>query len=147
MAIRFFAAAILAACMGASWASDDVQVTIKGVLNEDKNGFYVRANGGMFDLYFTEEGRADMRKFHSSLQGDMVQVSGTLNVREHNGKTFLNVYASDIKRMKGERAVTETTTTTTVVPAAPPPPPVVVRERYVERDHSGIHLPGIHIHW
>lgn len=144
MAIRFVAAAILAACMGVSWAADDVQVTIKGVLVEDKSGFYVRANGGMFDLYFTEDGRADMRKFHGTLQGDMVQVSGALQVREDKGKTFLMVYANDIRRLKGERVVV-TETTTTPVPVAPPP--VIVRERYVERDRGGIHLPGIHINW
>jgi len=139
---KFLAAAVLAASFGMTWAAEDAQVTIKGVLLEDKNGFYVRANGGTFDLYFSEEGREDLRKFHKGLEGDMVQVSGSLQVREDKGHTFLMVYANDISRLKGEHVVVRETP-----PVVVSPPPVVVRERYVERDHVGIHLPGIHIHW
>lgn len=119
-------------------AEESVNVQIKGVLHEDKNGFFIRANGGVFDLYFTDEGRADMHKFHSSLEGDMVSVSGTMRVQQDKGRDFLMVYATDISRLKGEKVVVREV----------PEQPVIIRDRYIEREHGGgIHLPGIHIHW
>jgi hypothetical protein len=120
---------------------DDAKVTIKGTLHGDKFGYFVHANGGVFDLIFSEAGKADMQKFYGEIKGDLVQVAGTLYVDDDGkGKPRLTVYANDISRVK-RVVVTERRE---VVVA---PPPVIVREEYVERRRHGVDLPGIHIHW
>jgi len=122
---------------------DDIKVTIKGTLHGDKFGYFVQANGGVFDLVFSAAGKADMQRFHNELKGDLVQVQGTLYIDDDGGKgkARLTVYANDITRVK-RVVVTERREVVTT------PPPVVVRETYVEpRPRHGVDLPGVHIHW
>lgn len=112
-------------------------VTLKGVLQQDKNGFFIKIDGTFYDITIGDESKADMQKFYTGLEGDMVRVVGALHVQDvPNGKPYIVVYTNDISRLKGERVVRTTTA----------PETVIVREHYVERER-GIHLPGVHINW
>jgi|ERR1043165_2713903 hypothetical protein len=138
---RIFVAALLALTTAAFTADeDDVNVTVKGTLHADKFGYFVQANGGVFDLVFNETGKADMERFNRDLKGDLVQVSGKLYVDDDGkAKPRMTVYANDISRVKRAVVVTERVVTT--------PPPVIVREEYIVHKRHGVDLPGIHIHW
>lgn len=144
MLARYVLIASLVIGLGASaFAAQEpnVTVTVKGILHEDKNGFFIQADNSVYDLVFDQGARADMHKFHDGLKGDWVKVSGALSVEDvANAKPRLVVYANDIGRFRPETVVT-TTTEPVVVER-----PVIVREHYVERER-GIHLPGIHINW
>ncbi len=141
MSGKFLLAALLAfgvCTFAAAVEEGNVSVTVKGTLHEDKFGFFVQADGNVYELNFSEAGRADMHKFHSELKGDYVKVTGALVIGEvTNNKPRLIVYSSDVSRVKIEGVVTERR----VVEQ-----PVIVRETYVEH-RGGIHLPGIHINW
>ncbi len=116
-----------------------VQVTIKGFLHEDKNGFFFKIDGVVYDISFHDDNKADMQKFYTGLQGDLVKVSGDLHVQEvKDGKPYLVVYTNDIARLKNETKV--------VVREGVVERPVVVREYYVEHPR-GINLPFVHINW
>ena len=144
MLSRFVLITALMVGLGASvFAAQEpnVTVTVKGILHEDKNGFFIQADNSVYDLVFDEGSRADMHKFHGALKGDWVKVSGAFRIEEvANAKPHLVVYANDIGRFRPETVVT-TTTEPVVVER-----PVVVREHYIEHDR-GINLPGIHINW
>lgn len=132
--------------VGTTFAADDddVKVTVKGTLHGDKFGYFVQANGGVFELVFNEAGKADMQRFHGEIKGDLVQVQGTLFVEDDGGKgkARLTLYANDISRVK--RVVVTERREVVVTP----PPPVIVRETWVEpRRRHGVDLPGVHIHW
>ena len=134
-------AATLALTLGtAVFAAQDtgsVEVTIKGVMQEDKGGMFIMADGQAYDLVFSDENSAEMKKFHAGLEGDMVRVKGQLVIEKtKDGKMVLTVQANDIARLRGER-----------VPVVVSTPPVIQERVYVERERSGIHLPGVHINW
>lgn len=117
----------------------NVEVTVKGVMQEDKGGMFIIADGQYYDLVFSDESNADMKKFHGGLEGDMVRVKGSLVVeKSKEGKMRLVVVTNDVARLRGERAVV------TEVKVEPR----IIEERpvYVERSR-GIHLPGVHIGW
>ena len=134
----------LLAFSGMAFAADedDAKITLKGTLHGDKFGYFVQANGGVFELIFNESGKADMQKFYGDIKGDLVQVAGTLYIDDDGkGKPRMTVYANDISRVK-RVVVTERREVVTT------PPPVIVRETYVEpRRRHGVDLPGVHIHW
>jgi hypothetical protein len=116
-----------------------VEVTVKGVMQEDKGGMFIVADGEYYDLVFGDDSSADMKKFHSGLEGDMVRVKGNLIVdRTKDGKVRLVVLTNDVARLKGERA-----------PEIKYEPRVVEeRPVFIERERSrGINLPGVHINW
>lgn len=141
--VKYVCAVLLVLGMGsAAFAADpqNVQVTIKGILHEDKNGFFFKIEGAIYDISFNDENKADMHKFFTALEGDMVKVSGELHVQEvKDGKPFFTIYTNDIARLKGERV--KVVSRETVVEE-----PVVTREYYVEHPH-GINLPLVHINW
>ena len=135
---KILLAAVLALGIGSSLMAAEGEsaiVTLKGVLQQDKNGFFIKIDGTFYDISIGDESKADMQKFYTGLEGDMVRVMGALHVQDvPNGKPYIVVYTNDITRLKGERIVrTE-------------PEAVIVREHYVERPR-GIHLPGVHINW
>ena len=143
MASRLILAAVMALGMGtAAFAADTegATVTVKGVLQEDKNGFFVSVDGVFYDVRINDESKADMHKFFGGLDGDLVKVTGVLHIEEvADKKPYLILYSNDITRLKGEKMVVAAT-----------PQPVVVREVYVEQPHNGpsIHIPGVlHIGW
>ena len=146
MFARYVLIASLMVGLGASaFAAQEpnVTVTVKGILHEDKNGFFIQADNAVYDLVFDENSRADMHKFHAALKGDWVKVSGALRVEEvANAKPSLVVYANDIGRFRPETVVQTTTVAEPVVVERP----VIVREHYVEHNR-GINLPGVHINW
>ena len=116
---------------------ESVVVTIKGVLQEDKNGFFIKVDGTFYDVVINDESKADMHKFFTGLEGDMVKITGSLHVQDvPNGKPSMIVYSNDISRLKGEKIVRN------VIVGEP----VIVREHYYEHPR-GINLPGIHINW
>jgi len=119
----------------------NVEITVKGVMQEDKGGMFIVADGQYFDLVFSDDSNADMKKFHAGLEGDMVRVKGSLVVEKNkDGKMRLLVVTNDVARLRGERAVV------TEVKVEPR----VIEERpvYIERERSrGINLPGVHINW
>ena len=118
-------------------ATGNVEVTVKGVMQEDKAGMFIVADGQYYDLAFSDDSSADMKKFRSSLNGDMVRVKGNLLVeKSKEGKTRLIVQANEVARLRGERAP-EVRYETRVIEDHPV---------YVEHEH-GIHLPGVHINW
>ena len=134
-------AAMLALTLGATafavHAAGSVEVTVKGVMQEDKGGMFIMAGGQSYDLVFGDESSAEMKKFHGGLEGDMVQVKGILVVEKtKDGKMVLTVQTNDVARLRGERA-----------PIVVSEPRVIQERVYVEREHSGIHLPGVHINW
>jgi len=136
--------ASLALMLGATVFGEDkpvnnVEVSVKGVMQEDKGGMFIVADGQYFDLVFPDDSSADMKKFHSSLEGDMVQVHGKLVVeKDKDGKVRLVVVAGEVNRMRGVRA-TETHFEPRVIETQPV---------YIERERErGIHLPGVHINW
>ena len=139
--IKVLSVALLLSSFGvAAIASDtqSVEVSVKGVLHEDKNGFFFQIDGMTYDIAVNAENKADMHKFFSGLEGDMVKVVGELHVQEvKDGKTYMIIYTNDITRLKGERIK--------VVHVETEERPVV-REVYVEH-RSGIDLPLVHIHW
>jgi hypothetical protein len=139
--IKCLSVALLLSSLGvASIASDtqSVEVSVKGVLHEDKNGFFFQIDGMVYDIAVNSENKADMHKFFSGLEGDMVKVVGELHVQEvKDGKSYMIIYTNDITRLKGERIKVARVETE----ERP-----VVREVYVER-RSGIDLPLVHIHW
>ncbi len=144
MAGKFVLAATLALAFGgavfAATEPSSVEVTVKGIMQEDKGGMFIVAGGQSYDLIFSDESSAEMKKFHSGLEGDLVRVKGSLVVEKtKDGKTRLLVVANDVARLRGERPV-----------AAVVVEPRIVEERpvYIERERSrGIHLPGVHINW
>src|SRR3954467_1397775 len=105
---KVFLAALLALTLGtsafAAVESANVEVTVKGVMQEDKGGMFIVADGEYYDLVFNDSSNADMKKFYTGLEGDMVKVKGNLVV-EHSkdGKTRLVVLANDVFRLRGER--------------------------------------------
>jgi len=137
-------AATLALTLGmsafAAHESNNVEVTVKGVMQEDKGGMFIVADGQSFDVVFSDEHGADMKKFYGGLEGDMVKVKGNLIVEKNkDGSTRLLVVTNDVARLRGERA-----------PAEVKYEPRVIQERpvYIERERSrGIRLPGVHINW
>jgi hypothetical protein len=138
---KMILAATMALTLGtAAFAGEtnSVEVTVKGIMQEDKGGMFIVADGEYYDLVFSEDSSADMKKFHSSLEGDMVKVKGFLVVeKSKEGKVRLVVLANDVARLRGERVAVK-------VEAR------VIEERpvYVERERSrGIRLPGVHINW
>jgi hypothetical protein len=137
---KLLLAAVLAIGMGTSLMAaegESAVVTLKGVLQQDKNGFFIKIDGTFYDISIGDESKADMQKFYTGLEGDMVAVTGALHVQDvPNGKPYITVYSNDITRLKGVRVVRTTTE----------PETVIVREHYVERPR-GIHLPGVHINW
>ncbi len=122
----------------AAQESGNVEVSVKGIMQEDKGGMFIVADGEYYDLVFGDDSSADMKKFHSGLEGDLVRVKGFLIVeKSKEGKVRLVVLANDVARLRGERAVVK-------VEAR------VIEERpvYVERERSrGIRLPGVRINW
>lgn len=119
--------------------AQSVQVTVKGVLHEDKNGFFFQIDGMVYDIAVNVENKTDMHKFFAGLEGDMVRVTGALQHQEvKDGKSYMVVYTNDITRLKGERVVVSRVETEQH--------PVVVREYYVEH-RKGIDLPFVHIGW
>jgi hypothetical protein len=138
---KMVVAAALALTFGTAAFAEDtsgsVEVTVKGIMQEDKGGMFIVADGLYFDLVFNEESAADMKKFHSGLEGDMVKVTGVLVVEKNkDGSSRMIVLANDVARLKGVRTVVR------VEPRIVEERPVYVRER-----RSGIHLPGVHINW
>jgi hypothetical protein len=134
--------ALLALTFGTSAFAEDnsgsVEVIVKGIMQEDKGGMFIVADGQYFDLVFNEESSADMKKFHSGLEGDMVKVTGVLVVeKSKQGNVRLLVLANDVARLRGVRS-----TVVKIEPRVVEERPVYVRER-----RSGIHLPGVHINW
>lgn len=133
------ALALGATAFAAQETTGSVEVTVKGVMQEDKGGMFIVADGQPYDLVFDQNSSADMKKFHSSLEGDMVRVKGNLVVeKDKDGKMHLVVMANEVARLRGQRG--------TDVKYEPR----VIEERpvYIERYHrSGIHLPGVHINW
>lgn len=145
MANRFVLAAVLALGLGvAAFAATDAaggSVTVKGLLQEDKNGFFLKVDEVIFDIRINDQSKADVHKFYTSLQGDMVNVTGVLRVEEvADKKPYVLLYANGITRVRSER-----------VAVAQQPvvveQPVVVREVYVERPRSHIDVPFVHIGW
>ena len=125
-----------AAYAAAETPSGNVEVTVKGIMQEDKGGMFIVADGEYYDLVFGDESSADMKKFFGGLEGDWVKVKGNLVVeKSKEGKTRLVVVTNDVSRLRGERTVIKYE-------------PRVIEERpvYVERSR-GIHLPGVHINW
>ena len=137
---KMILAASLALAFGATaFAAQDsnVEVAVKGIMQEDKGGMFIYADGQFYDLVFGDESTADMKKFHGGLEGDMVRVKGNLIVEKNKeGKMRLVVLANDVARLRGERAVDIKYE------------PRIIEERpiYVERTR-GIHLPGVHFNW
>ncbi|HEY3319201.1 MAG TPA: hypothetical protein VGP72_01845 [Planctomycetota bacterium] len=139
MANRVILAAVLALGLGGTAFAateankEDSTITVKGILQEDKNGFFLSADGVIYDVRINNESKADMHKFYTGLEGDLVEVSGVLHTEVADNKPYMILYSNDITRLKGER-----------VPVAQRP----VREVYVEHPHSsGIDVPFVHIHW
>jgi hypothetical protein len=142
MVSKVVLAAALALSLGgvafaATETAKNVEVTVKGVMQEDKGGMFIVADGEYYDMVFSDESSADMKKFHSGLEGDMVRVKGNLIVeRTKDGKVRLVVLANDVARLRGERA-----------------PEVKYEARVIEKrpvyveQSRGIHLPGVHINW
>lgn len=142
---KVFLAAILALTLGTSAfaaveSSNNVEVTVKGVMQEDKGGMFIVADGEYYDLVFDDTSSADMKKFYTGLEGDLVKVKGNLVVeKSKDGKIRLVVLANDVFRLRGER-----------LPADVKYEPRVIEERpvIIERERTrGIHLPGVHINW
>jgi hypothetical protein len=120
-------------------ANDSVEVTVKGIMQEDKGGMFILADGEYFDLVFSDENSADMKKFHAGLEGDLVKVQGRLVVeKSKDGKVRLLVLTNDVARLRGVRPVREVKYEPRVIEERP----VYVRER-----SSGIRLPGVRINW
>jgi len=144
MSGKLVLAAALALTMGMTAfaeekSANNVEVTVKGVMQEDKGGMFIVADGQYYDLVFGDDSNADMKKFHSGLEGDMVRVQGKLIVeKDKDGKVRLVVVAGEVARLRGMHAVDAKFE------------PRIVEERpvYIERERSrGIHLPGVHINW
>jgi len=138
---KMILAATLALTFGATaFAAQEahsVEVTVKGVMQEDKAGMFIIADGEYYHLVFSDESSADMKKFHSGLEGDMVRAKGNLVVeKDKDGKKRLVVLVNDVARLRGERAVD----------VKYEPRIIVEHPVYVERSNS-IHLPGVHINW
>jgi hypothetical protein len=120
----------------AARAAEGDKVTVRGILQEDKNGFFIKADDVIYDVRINEASKAEMHKFYTALDGDMVKVTGLLHVEEvADKKPYLVLFTNEIARLKGER------------PVAVVEQPVVVREVYVERPRSGIDVPFVHIGW
>lgn len=143
-----FGKLILAACLAlmvgatafaAQEMGNSVEVVVKGVMQEDKGGMFIVADGQYFDLVFADDSNADMKKFHSGLEGDMVRVQGKLVVeKEKDGKVRLIVVANEVARLRGVRAAD----------VKYEPRIIETRPVYIERERTnGIHLPGVHINW
>jgi hypothetical protein len=140
---KLFLAGALALTLGASVFAQDatssVDVAVKGIMQEDKGGMFILADGNYYDLVFSDEANADMKKFYGGLEGDMVRVKGSLVVeKDKEGKMRLLVLATEVARLKGERA------------PEVKHEPRVIQERpvYVERERArGIRLPGVRINW
>lgn len=128
-----------ATAFAAAQATANVEVTVKGIMQEDKGGMFIVADGQYFDLVFSDESSLDMKKFHSGLEGDLVRVKGNLIFEKtKDGKQRLLVVTNDVSRLRGER------------PVDVKYEPRIVEERpiYVERERGrGINLPGVHINW
>lgn len=137
---KFLALALLVSGFGVAsfaTATESVQVTVRGVLHEDKNGFFCQVNGIVYDIAVNDESRAEMHKFYSDLKGDLVTITGSLHVQVvKEGKPYMIVSTNEIVRLKGERVE--------VVRVEEQRP--VVREYYVERQ-GGIDLPLVRIRW
>jgi len=134
-----FVSAIGAGAVASAAETETVQINVRGVLHEDKNGFFFQIDGIVYDIAVNDNNKADMHKFFSGLEGDMVTVSGELHVQEvKGGKPYMIVYTNEITRLKGERVRVINRTEVEERP--------IVREYYVER-RSGIDLPLVHIHW
>lgn len=127
------------AAFAAAQANPNVEVTVKGIMQEDKGGMFIVADGQYYDLVFADDSNADMKKFHTGLEGDLVRVKGSLVVeKSKDGKIRLVVVTNDVSRLRGER------------PVDVKYEPRIVEERpiYIERERSrGINLPGVHINW
>jgi hypothetical protein len=133
-------AATLALVVGATaFAADEsgsVDVVVKGVMQEDKGGMFIVADGVYYDLVFSDENSSDMKKFHSSLEGDMVKVTGQLVVETgKEGKMRLVVLANDMSRLRGVRAKEVKYEAR------------VVQERPVYVERPGIRVPFVRINW
>lgn len=142
MFVKFMTATSLTLLIGVTafgaQQTANVEVIVKGVMQEDKGGMFIFADGQYYDLVFGDDSNADMKKFHAGLEGDMVRVKGNLIVeKSKDGKMRLVVLTNDVSRLRGERA--------TEVKVEPR----IIEERpvYIERERSGIHLPGVHINW
>lgn len=143
MSGKMVLAAAMALTLGASafaaHEAGSVEVTVKGVMQEDKGGLFIVVDGQYYDVVFDDDSSVEMKKFHSRLEGDMVRVKGNLVVEKgKNGSLRLLVLANEVARLRGERA--------TEVKYEPR----VVEERpvYVERERArGIRLPGVRINW
>jgi hypothetical protein len=129
---------VLLLCFGSVSFAEEPQsamVTVRGILHEDKHGFFFQIEGTVYDIAVNDANKFDVHKFYTSLEGDMVTVSGVLHVQEvKGGKPYLVVATNEIARLKGERVRVE-------VERRP-----VVREYYVDR-RPGIDLPLVHIRW
>jgi hypothetical protein len=140
--IKILAAVLLAAGFASGVFAEEnqnIQVTIKGVLHEDKNGFFFQIDGMVYDIVFNARNKGDMHKFYADLKGDTVKVSGELHIQEvKDKKPYMIVYTNEIARVKGD----ETKVITRVETVERP----VVREYYVEH-RPGVDLPFVHIHW
>ena len=143
-AIGILTVALALSSIGAAAAAtapdaQNVQATVKGVLHEDKNGFFFQVDGMIYDIAVNDENKTDMHKFYTGLEGDTVKVNGELHVQEvKDGKPYMIIYTNDITRLKGEKVKVVTRVETEEHP--------VVREYYVEH-RSGINLPFVHINW
>lgn len=140
--IKHIAAAVLVAVLGGvaySSESASISVTVKGILNEDKHGFFFEIDGMIYDIAVNDKNKDDVHKFYTDLGGDWVTVSGGLHYQEvKDGKSYMVIYTSEIARLKADRVRAAT--------APQEPERVIVREHYVERQ-GGIDLPLVHIRW
>jgi len=147
MANRCVLALVLAVGLGVSAFAatptdkDGATITVKGILQEDKNGFFIAVDDVIYDIRINDESKADMHKFYTGLGGDQVKVTGVLHIEEvADKKPYLFLYSNDITRLKGEKVVV-------VEHPVVVQRPVVVREVYVEHPHSHIDVPFVHIGW
>ncbi|HEY3319256.1 MAG TPA: hypothetical protein VGP72_02125 [Planctomycetota bacterium] len=153
MANRLVLAVVLAVGLGVSaFAAAEAEkeaatVTVKGVLQEDKNGFFVTVDNVVYDIRINDESKADMHKFYTGLEGDLVKVTGKLHVEEvADKKPYMVLYSNEITRLKGEKVVVVQQPVVVEQPVVVQPR-VVVREVYVEHPRSHIDVPFVHIRW
>ncbi len=129
---HIFGAVLLLALGGTAFAAQDdyARVEVKGILQEDRDGMFIKADGKTFDINFNKGEKIPQ-------VNDLIVVSGKLNVEEMtDGKPKLVVNANRVTVLEPANVKYQSEN-----------PPPVIRERVIEERRHGVDLPGVHVHW
>ena len=98
---------LLLACLGSAGMASDtqsVQITVMGVLHENKNGFYFKVDGMVFEIARSIDRKSNRYKFYTGVEGDTVKVTGELQIQTVNaGRLYMVIHSDDIVRLNSEK--------------------------------------------